>query len=143
MKTCTKCLKARSESEFNYKNRVKGALHAHCKDCSRAAVREHYARNKTYYTNKARSRNRAVKEELRRRLLSYFSTHPCVDCGEHDPVVLDFDHDEIEDKFASISDMLKHRRSWSSIHSEITKCSVRCANCHRRRTAAQFGWYKL
>jgi hypothetical protein len=25
---------------------------------------------------------------------------------------------------------------------EIDKCDVRCANCHRRRTAADFGWWR-
>ena len=32
---------------------------------------------------------------------------------------------------------------WSSIEEEIAKCEVRCANCHRQRTALQFGWPKL
>jgi hypothetical protein len=33
--------------------------------------------------------------------------------------------------------------SWTSILAEINKCEIRCANCHRRRTALQFGWPKL
>jgi hypothetical protein len=24
---------------------------------------------------------------------------------------------------------------------EIEKCDIQCANCHRKRTAKQFGWY--
>lgn len=31
---------------------------------------------------------------------------------------------------------------WNSIVEEIVNCGVRCANCHRRRTTIQFGWYK-
>ena len=31
----------------------------------------------------------------------------------------------------------------ASLKQEIAKCEVVCANCHRRRTAKQFGWYRL
>jgi hypothetical protein len=143
MKTCTKCRKSQDTSQFNYKNRDKGILHAHCKNCSRADVRSHYERNKDYYTQKARARNLATRQELRSRLLTYLSTHACVDCGESDPVVLDFDHIDENKKSAGIAEMLRHRRTWSRIELEITKCAVRCANCHRRRTAKRFAWYKL
>lgn len=69
-------------------------------------------------------------------LIEYFKEHPCVDCGETDPVVLEFDHRgeksfEVTQTFAD--------RSWRSILDEIEKCEVRCANCHRRRTAVQRG----
>jgi hypothetical protein len=33
--------------------------------------------------------------------------------------------------------------SWSTVLTEIAKCDVVCANCHRKRTARQFGWHKL
>ena len=106
-------------------------------------MKGHYERRRDYYLNKARVRNLALRQEAQSRLLAYLSAHPCLDCGESDPVVLDFDHADRGRKTASIADMLKARRSWSGIELEIAKCEVRCANCHRRRTARQFAWYKL
>ncbi len=64
-------------------------------------------------------------------LLEYFATHPCADCGESDPVVLEFDH--LRDKSFEIATALVDR-SWDRILEEIAKCEVVCANCHRRRT---------
>lgn len=63
----------------------------------------------------------------------YLDTHPCVDCGEADKVVLDFDHVR-GDKVCEVSVMVgRGYRLWKIIE-EIEKCEVRCANCHRRVT---------
>jgi hypothetical protein len=69
--------------------------------------------------------------ERTRFLLGYFATHPCADCGESDPIVLEFDH--LGDKLFNIGEALTYR-NWESILAEIEKCEVVCANCHRRRT---------
>jgi hypothetical protein len=45
-------------------------------------------------------------------------------------------------KTANVAELIKLRRGWRIISAEIEKCVVRCANCHRRRTAHQFGWYR-
>ena len=76
---------------------------------------------------------RARRRELQRLTLEYLREHPCTDCGEADPIVLDFDH--LRDKVANISLMVTQRQAWRVIQEEITKCEVVCANCHRRRTA--------
>jgi hypothetical protein len=39
--------------------------------------------------------------------------------------------------------MVKDHYSIARIKEEIEKCDVRCANCHTRRTAHQFGWWVL
>ena len=62
----------------------------------------------------------------------YLSEHPCVDCGEVDSVVLDFDHVRGK-KFKNIAEMA-NSYPWLSVLKEIEKCVVRCANCHRRKT---------
>jgi hypothetical protein len=62
-----------------------------------------------------------------------------VDCGETDPVVLEFDH--VRDKLKDIGYMVTVGFSWSAIQLEIEKCEVRCANCHRRKTARVQGIY--
>lgn len=79
--------------------------------------------------------------KVRNDLSNYLSACSCVDCGEKDPVVLDFDHDDPTKKFKSVSKMLSGHYSWASVLNEIKKCKVRCANCHRRRTHAQFGFF--
>lgn len=86
------------------------------------------------------------KQYLRRVVLSqfiwdYLKHHPCVDCREDDPVVLEFDHVKGK-KVCSVSDAVRHGWSIKRLGTEIKKCLVRCANCHRRKTAKQFGWYK-
>lgn len=70
----------------------------------------------------------------------YLKEHPCVDCPEKDPIVLEFDH--VGEKFKAISEMLSNNYSIKRIAKEIEQCEVRCANCHRRKTVEQLGHYK-
>ena len=62
--------------------------------------------------------------------------HPCVDCGEVDIIVLEFDHREAVTKVDNVASMPKHF-GWERIWAEIQKCDVRCVKCHRHRHAAQ------
>lgn len=72
----------------------------------------------------------------------YVRTHPCVDCGEKDWRVLEFDHRNRTMKKAAVSNLITQGISIDRIEQEIAQCDVRCANCHRRRTIKQLGWYK-
>ena len=103
-----------------------------CRPCSAAYHREHYLANKQRYVDQAAVRRKALVWERMRFLVDFFASHPCVDCGEEDPLVLEFDH--LRDKEFTISQAL-YDRGWGSIYEEIAKCDVVCANCHRRRTA--------
>jgi hypothetical protein len=67
-------------------------------------------------------------------MIEYLLVHPCSDCGTTDLLVLEFDHIDGKNKTTEISKMVKNACSWATILTEIAKCVVRCANCHRRKT---------
>jgi hypothetical protein len=71
----------------------------------------------------------------------YLASHPCVDCGESDIAILEFDHRDPAEKRMSVA-ALALNAGWATVSAEIEKCDVRCANCHRQRTARQFAWTK-
>ena len=82
--------------------------------------------------NKIRLRNRQYISE-------YLIGKSCIDCGEKDPIVLEFDH--FENKKENLSILIQNS-SIEKIEAEIKKCNIRCANCHRRKTAIDLGYYK-
>jgi hypothetical protein len=73
-------------------------------------------------------------------VIEYLLDHPCVDCGISDPLVLEFDH--MDNKIMDVSSLAGSSVAWKRVEAEIAKCVVRCANCHRKRTALDRGWYK-
>ena len=101
--------------------------------------RQHYEANKQIYKDRAAARKQRLRLERSEYFIEYFKTHPCVDCGETDPVILEFDH--LADKSFTISSEMTYR-SWESILNEIAKCEVVCVNCHRRRTATRGRWVR-
>lgn len=106
----------------------------------RAYDRKWYDDNKDRLRESKNKRVRNVRNKNGRFVFDYLKIHPCVDCGEDDPIVLEFDH--LHSKERNISDMVRCSYSIEKIKLEIEKCEVRCANCHRRKTAKQFNWYQ-
>lgn len=105
------------------------------KEQQRAYVRQHYLDNKEAYKKRAilyKAKTTALNNQY---ILHYLLEHPCLDCGEADPVVLEFDHRD--EKLFNISDAPNKGYSLNTIKQEIAKCDVRCANCHRRKTYKQ------
>lgn len=113
---CSRCGVTRDAARF-YRN---GKFYKSCNSCSEGE-RLRYRRNTEY-------------------VFGYLCAHPCEVCGEDDPVVLEFHHTDPSRKSDTISNMIK-RNSIEKIASEMIKCRVLCANCHRRITAAENDWY--
>lgn len=83
-----------------------------------------------------------MREEFRANMLAYMSVQSCADCGEKDIRVLELDHIMPENKLFTVSQAVRLGHSWKDVLAEIEKCRVLCANCHKKRTAQQYGWYK-
>jgi hypothetical protein len=92
-----------------------GRIRPYCKSCETEYAKERY--------------------EARRSFINSYKTEiGCQHCGynEH-PVALEFDHIDPSTKKFSIGSQLMSM-SWKSIHEEIAKCQVLCANCHQIHT---------
>jgi hypothetical protein len=137
MRRCGRCNEEKSVEDFAWRRRARGQRDNYCRPCRAAYHREHYLANKERYIALAGQRKKALIEERTQYLVTFLREHPCVDCGEADPLVLEFDH--LRDKKFAISAGLQGRR-WQDVLDEIAKCEVVCANCHRRRTAMRGGF---
>ena len=88
--------------------------------------------NKKYYAQERHRQNNYNK------LVDYLKDKECLDCGEKNPMVLDFDHlPKYEKRFSIARAISASTRSWDSIFLEIKKCEIVCANCHRIRTSTR------
>lgn len=140
MKTCTKCKQEKEVECFCFKNKNQGTRQSWCRDCRSEQHKKYYPKHALKYKTRAKVLQRKYERRNRTKVLEYLRDHPCIDCGENDVIVLQFDHIDPQTKIANVSNMV-NAYSWEKIRSEIKKCEVRCSNCHVRKTSKQFGWY--
>lgn len=127
-KNCCKCKENKSKILFHKNKRKKDGLQDSCISCKKDSNEQ--TRLKSKETNGLK-------------VIDYLISHPCIRCGETDPLVLDFDHLDIENKIMSISDLVVSGAKWKRIDAEMYKCRVLCKNCHYRHTAEQFNHPRL
>ncbi len=84
--------------------------------------------------NNEKTKNNIVtrKRELKRWFKELKNSLKCASCGENTSVCLDFHHDNEKNKDHNISSMIKRGFSKEKILEEIEKCTILCANCHRK-----------
>lgn len=141
MKKCTACKAIKSVSDFN-KNKAKSdGLNNICRECSNKRSRQYYAENTEHHKANVVDRKWAAIAANQSRYLTYLSEHPCCDCGNTDIRVLEADH--LHSKYKNVSDMLSTGSSWSRILTELAKCDIVCANCHRIRTQLRRPSYRI
>lgn len=125
-KTCTQC---------SNRHATKWKMCPSCRRRIRANSKRWYEKNKDTHA----ANMRRCYERGKAYVHAYLKTNPCVDCGEDDYRVLEFDHVRGV-KRMEISAM--RQRAIKSIAVEIAKCDVRCANCHKRRHFVKgYTWY--
>lgn len=140
MKLCTKCNEKKDVSQFNKNRSRKDGLQSKCRDCDRGRAKKYFHQNKVkLMTNISRhKRERVIRDKVF--INEYLKNNPCIDCGETNLVVLDFDHVKGQ-KFNAVGQLATSGYSIEVIKNEIQKCEVRCANCHRIKTAKERNYY--
>ena len=131
---CGKCRLELPLANFN-RHPTKGHQ-AWCRDYFRVYLRN---RGQLHLDQTRRAEHRR-KNEAKAFLLKYLAAHPCVDCGEPDPVVLEFDH--VGAKRGNVGELVGQGLSLRRLRVEIKRCEVVCVNCHRRRTANRGRWHR-
>lgn len=132
MKKCVKCQKKKERLDFCTSKKARDGLQSWCKKCV------NIARMKTYWQDpKAQHlRSKELAKHRQYEMLCYLSVHPCVDCGEDDLIVLEFDHVR-GNKSGNVSELARKGCSSKKLQKEIAKCEIRCCNCHRRKTLSR------
>lgn len=131
---CGKCLTQLPAKEFA---KSKRGAQFWCKRCYRAYF---HARGELHLqqTKTARTRRRG---RARRFVRGILSASCCHDCGQSDPLTLEFDH--VASKRADVSLLIAEGYSVRRLVEEVSLCEVVCVNCHRRRTQRRRGMRRL
>lgn len=112
---CNKCLIEKSETEFNKLSASPTGYRYTCRICEKL------------YRQK-------LQREKYEEVYFYLLEHGCEECGESNPLKLEFDHIDPTTKKYSISDICSRQYSMETVFNEITKCRVLCSNCHKVKT---------
>mgnify|MGYP001362314419 CR=1 FL=1 len=102
---------------------------------------KYYILHRKQMIQKSMKYNKILRHKLMQYVYDYLASHPCVECGESDVRVLEFDHVR-GIKRTEVMRLASGAYGWNAVKEEIKKCDIRCANCHRRKTAIEFQWYK-
>jgi|SRR5205085_1266262 len=97
------------------------------REYQRAYMRHWYEENKAKHIALVRGREKKIKAWLR----EYKESLGCEVCGETHPACLEFHHINPKEKRFSVG-RLNDYLSVRLMKSEIAKCRLLCANCHRK-----------
>ena len=137
MKRCPGCDTVKELGKFGSDRSAKNGKGGYCKECRSSKKKIKYRTDPVFRANCIKNSAKIIKEKYAKNMRlknEYLNEHPCVDCGNTDVRVLDFDHIRGEKRF-NISEGILLK--WKDIIKEIDKCDIRCANCHRIRHAEE------
>lgn len=138
MKKCNRCNLDKPYDQFYKRSALKDGYQKLCKVCKAIMDKKRYAQPEVKEKQYKSSKNRRVLN--RQRLYDFMKDKKCIKCGEIDIACLHFDHRNPEEKKFNIANLSS--LAWETVMNEINKCDILCANCHCKRTAKQFNWYK-
>lgn len=112
------------------------------KQAKRAWVQKNRARTQEYhrryrkehpevYTEAKISYRRKKLGEIQQWFAEFSKTMKCSQCPENRVPCLDFHHKDPATKYKAVSELMRGHHPLSVLLSEVDKCIILCANCHR------------
>lgn len=135
-KTCSKCGIEKDISDFHKRTKSKDGHNHWCKDCNKNARIRSYRKEPSVQKGLSRKTVLRNREYVYQKLLS----SSCVDCGETNPCLLEYDH-VTGDKVSGVGEGVVKGWSIEKLDEEISKCEVRCVCCHRLVTLQRSNAY--
>jgi len=134
VKVCSSCLRTLPLSSFSSDKKGKDGKGSYCKTCANTKAKEHRLerRKDPEYVKNHNAKITEINKQNKRAAVEYFGG-VCNDCGGSFPdCVYDFHHLDMSTKEANPSKILR-LKDRSKVISELNKCILLCANCHRIR----------
>lgn len=125
--------------EFNVRRASRDGLQNVCRTCNRARAKRYYDEHRDEHVQLMMQRRAAARDQAVVAVGEHLLANPCVDCGEGDVRVLDFDHLPGSGKSAEVMRLVRNGYSVARVMVEIAKCEVRCRNCHAKVTYERLG----
>ena len=92
MKKCDTCGDLKEEDDYAWRYKLRLIKWNTCMECQTAQRADWYQRNKEEHKCRAKENKKIAIKTAKDYVWNYLSTHPCIDCGDSDPHVLEFDH---------------------------------------------------
>jgi Homeodomain-like domain len=108
-----------------------------CREC----FAEYFRKRGQLHREQSREAQVRRRQRAQEFILGYLQHFSCLDCGQADPAVLEFDH--VGPKRGNVSWLAVDGLSVKALRKEMAECEVVCANCHRWRTARRCGSWRL
>jgi len=140
-KRCYMCKEWKPLTAFHRHRGKRDGRQNRCRECNIAQAKLAHAKDPERARARIKKRADRMREANHRALLAYLLDHPCVDCGETNPIVLEFDH--LRDKRINVSELANRAVPFERVLAEIEKCEVVCANCHRIRSCTRLDSYRV
>ncbi len=125
MRICTRCSVARPITEFNKRRSKVDGLQLQCQVCCREQANARYRENPAPYKRRARIAAINRKIYLSDTANKIRSEVGCMFCPEREICVLDFHH-------VIKGEPVSRAYTFTEFETEVRKCVVICANCHRK-----------
>ena len=134
-KICTVCKEEKTIDHFMIKSESSDGYFNTCKGCENESARAYYKENRQHVRDRMCVGRKSRNITAQNKNIEIKTNTPCAICNKKfHPYAMDWDHIDPKTKSYEISEMIASGYSWHLIESEMKKCQLLCALCHKEKT---------